>query len=175
MTSTIVCPQCHTHIPRNTPAERFWSYVDKSGSCWVWCGLKDHRGYGKFSPTHGHPTGAHRYSWELANGTIPDGMVVCHQCDNPWCVNPKHLFLGTPEDNVQDAIRKGRFQVVKDNLLSSKVGEDHANAVLTEDVVRRIRKEYGDGGTSCVKLAHKYGVSKTTIHLIVSRKAWTHI
>lgn len=86
--------------------ERFWNKVEKSDGCWNWIGSK-RVGYGAFK-INGKVTGAHRYSFELKNGKIPDGMIICHSCDNPSCVNPDHLFLGSHRDNTIDAFNKGR-------------------------------------------------------------------
>lgn len=97
-----------------TRLERFMSKVvvpfgDPDG-CWWWTANSDARGYGFLSTTHGAaPQRAHRAAWELANGPIPDGMDVCHHCDNPSCVRPSHLFLGTARDNLRDASAKGRI------------------------------------------------------------------
>lgn len=89
-------------------AEReFWSKVQKTDTCWLWTGVIGAHGYGVFGgkKTRGR---AHRLMWERVNGPIPDGLNVCHRCDNPPCVNPAHLFLGTVKDNAQDMMRKGR-------------------------------------------------------------------
>lgn len=91
-----------------TLADRFWLKAQKSDGCWEWQGQRNHRGYGDFSIVYKRWK-AHRYSWFLANGSIPDGMKVLHRCDNTSCVRPDHLFVGTQKDNVHDAIQKGRL------------------------------------------------------------------
>ena len=102
---------------RGSVAERFWARVQKGSGCWLWIGGRRRRGYGAFSGGLAlGETVAHRFAWELANGTIPTGMLVCHHCDNPPCVKTEpdeqypdgHLVLGTYEDNARDAISKGR-------------------------------------------------------------------
>lgn len=92
-----------------TPGERFDAKVDKSGpgGCWVWTGKRSREGYGRFS-LDGRLVNAHRWSWERAVGPIPNGLLVCHHCDNPPCVNPEHLFVGTIQDNTRDMLAKGR-------------------------------------------------------------------
>lgn len=92
-------------------AERFWEKVRKSDGCWEWTGSRNAAGYGKLSEgAAGSPRlRAHRVSWELANGPVPAGLWVLHRCDNPPCVRPDHLWLGTRLDNMQDCARKGRI------------------------------------------------------------------
>lgn len=92
------------------PHLSFWKYADKKGDdeCWPWMGVCDQHGYGRIH-FQTSKIKAHRVSWEMSNGEIPEGAVICHECDNPNCVNPKHLFAGTQKDNMQDASAKGRL------------------------------------------------------------------
>lgn len=108
-----------------TTNERFWEKVNKSGECWTWTACTHHQwGYGHFR-AGGKLVTAHRYSWELHNGPIPPGMRVCHRCDNPPCVRPAHLFLGTDADNAHDMIAKGRHYRGEHNSLKTHCPHGH--------------------------------------------------
>jgi hypothetical protein len=153
--------------PESTPiAERFWSKVDKSGDCWVWTGSRARgrwQGYGRINAGD-FVALAHRVSWEIANGPIPTGMLVLHRCDNPPCVRPEHLFLGTSHDNNLDMARKRR----------STHGERNAGAKLTKAMVRAMRAER-EAGESVSALAGKYGVSPDSASRILNRRTWKHV
>lgn len=138
-----------------TLEERFWSKVKQGApdECWEWQASKS-KGYGQLSSHKSKsPYKAYRLSWELANGNIPDGMEVCHKCDNPSCVNPAHLFLGTHRENMLDAFHKGRLRMYKWGK-----GENSNSAKLTMDQVRALRNDYASGMTY-LQLAKKYSIS----------------
>jgi hypothetical protein len=145
----------------------FWSKVvstDDPNACWIWRGFKDKDGYGKHRiREHGStPEPAHRISWFLTNGNIPNNLLVCHTCDNPACVNPSHLFLGTQLDNRRDCANKGR----------AASGENNAASKLTIAQVYDIRERYAQGGVSHRQLAQEYNVRHSTIGAIIRRKLW---
>ena len=148
--------------------ERFWPKVDMSGDCWLWQARRDKDGYGdiRLGGKHGGHVRAHRVSWELHNGCIPDGLIVCHKCDNPPCVNPAHLFLGTHKDNSIDRTRKGRGRDSR--------GEKQGGAKLTANDVIDIRslRAFGAEGRA---LARAFGVSEASIAFICQRKTWRHV
>lgn len=147
--------------------DRFWSKVDKSGECWLWVG-KLHRanawGYGRIHMA-GKSYKVHRLSYLLAHGDLPEDKCVCHTCDNPRCVRPDHLFLGTHADNVRDRNHKGR-QVVGEGITTSH---------LTADQVRYIREAYASGCKLQIELARELRVDRRTIGRIVHRQLWQHI
>jgi len=150
------------------PAERFWSRVDRSAGphgCWPWLRHRTATGYGRVS-FRGRLSLTHRLAYALTYGDIPDEMRVLHQCDNPPCCNPAHLFLGTQAANVADMLAKGRGP--------SFQGERNPRARLTADDVRHIRQRVADGARRG-DLAAEYAVSDVAISYIVLRKAWAHI
>lgn len=144
---------------------RFWSKVNRGNpdSCWNWTGPLSANGYGRTYPLGKHKY-AHRFAWEITNGEIPDGLLVCHHCDNRACCNPAHLFLGTNNDNLQDMYQKGRHRTVK--------GEDSGRHKLTAAQVAEIRARYKAGGVLQRDLAKEMGVKPMQISRIVNRKQW---
>lgn len=148
-------------------AQRFWPKVAKGGpdECWPWNGARIRKGYGKLGAVAPQRAtfSAHRVSYELNVGPIPDGMMVCHRCDNPPCVNPAHLFLGTASDNRADQQAKGRFNP------GDRFGAKAANARLTEDQVREIRCS---PHVPVSAFAERFGVTGRAIRLVRSGKTW---
>lgn len=137
---------------------RFWDRVTKTETCWIISGAHTKFGYGLI----GHQL-AHRFSWELNVGPIPDGLWVLHKCDNPPCVNPDHLFLGTPKDNQQDAAKKGHLPR----------GESNHRAKLREAQVIEIRNRHRNGELGRT-LAKEFGISENGVSCIVNLKTWKH-
>lgn len=145
--------------PKSIPVEeRFWNLIRKTNTCWIWLGgLR--RNYGQFRVGN-HKVNAHRFSWEIHYGEIPEGLVVCHKCDVPFCVNPEHLFLGTQQDNLKDMFDKGRGKVR---------GEESGCNLLTEKEVIDIflsRRSHKD-------LAYIYDVGKSTVQCIKTGERWS--
>ena len=142
--------------------DRFWSKVNKVNkgpNCWEWTGCKS-GGYGKFWLI-GRKQWAHRVVMTMRIGTIPKGMYVCHICDNKGCVRPSHLVLGTPKDNIQDSINKGR----------SQRGETNGHSKLTEKQIREIRNDH----RIHIIIAKEYNVGRRAIDRIIDRTRWKHL
>lgn len=144
--------------------DKFWSRVQKSDGCWLWTGALSGTGYGNLR-IGGKYWRAHQVSWVLTYGEIPKGIFVLHKCDNPPCVRPDHLFLGTGLDNTRDASRKYRLHP----------GERNWSAKLTEDQVKQIRSKQINGRIDVLKLALEFGCSPLTINDIITRRTWRHI
>jgi hypothetical protein len=136
---------------------RFWDKVQQGTGCWEWTGML-RRGRDESTIY------AHRLSYELNIAPVPAGLIVCHRCDNPPCVRPEHLFLGTDNDNQRDKVAKGR----------QERGETHHAAKLTAADVVEIRSSRAQG-TRVNELAAKYGVDRGAIQAVVSRKTWAHV
>lgn len=153
--------------PPKTPlAVRFWRYVNKTDGCWLWTG-NTVKGYGAISDSPGRKT-AHRASWIIHNGPIPDGLWVLHRCDTPLCVNPEHLWLGTATDNARDREQKGRGRAVPPYHRGHEINTSR----LVEQQVRDIRTRYAAGGITQSALAREYGVSPPAIRYIINRVNW---
>lgn len=159
----------HVHLSRGAAQiGRFFSGVEKTESCWMWKRSVDGAGYGKIF-IDGKRVTAHRYSWTIHRGAIPDGLCVLHHCDVRRCVNPDHLFIGTKKDNMQDALSKDRL------YLHSKVNRSDRKVYskLSECDVLRIR-ELADTETHAA-IALQYAISQSHVGSIVYRTAWRHI
>lgn len=181
-----ICPVCHRDFSgernysarfcspecrRNTTEPRFWSHVRKTEECWLWTGSLNPNGYGQLGTTHNYVNKvflAHRYSYELHFGPIPAGLYVCHKCDNPPCVNPAHLFLGTNSENILDCIAKGRFG---DHRVQ---GARHGCAKLTDAQVYAIRERCNRGDLRPL-IAQDFGVSLSLVSHIHTRRVWKHL
>lgn len=162
--------------PIESAEKRFLRYLNKSSedSCWVYTGSIDRKGYGVVSRGGRGATcyKAHRLSYELYKGPIPEGLCVCHRCDNPPCCNPSHLFLGTKGDNNRDMYAKGR-----NNNTNNAKGEHHALAKLNADKVREIRASWESEKPRPEQreLAKRYGVDQQVIWSVIHRKTWKHV
>lgn len=144
--------------------DRFWRHVHKTKTCWVWTsGIRN--GYGRiWLPGGLVAISAHRAAWEIHFGPIPQGLLVLHRCDNKVCVNPKHLFLGTSQDNHDDMCRKRRIAH----------GERHGNSKLSDTDVAQIRRHRRQGVPLRV-LARLFSVHLLTISFIATNRTWKHV
>lgn len=166
-------------------SDEFWSKVARgdSSKCWLWLAATNQSGYGIVG---GRPARrAHRVAWEIANGPIPDGLYVCHQCDVRLCCNPGHLFLGTQLENMADRSRKGRQRTAYEAPIVSAAlrasvpvltrrGAHHPKSVFTESIVIEIRRR-SMAGESTRQLASRFNVSHGAVKHVVARRTWRHL
>lgn len=154
--------------PARPPEIRFWEKVQKGAGCWVWTASLNGTGYGQFS-IHNKPVRAHRYAYELLNGPIPAGKRVCHTCDNPPCVRPDHLFIGTAKDNTLDMIRKGRNRF---EGLSGRRGE--LSRARTPE--RRARRDevlrLNSLGVGATEIARRTKMTRSNVYHIILGRSW---
>lgn len=159
-------------MPRRDPnitytKKRFWSKVKtgEKNDCWTWLAYKDKKWkYGVFG-FNGKLYKAHRFAWFLTHGQMPDNnMLVCHKCDNPSCVNPHHLFLGTNDDNMKDMVSKGRSV--------HRCAENCPSAKLTIEKAREIRIKFNSGNYTWLELSKLYCVCESTIGNIVHNRTY---
>jgi len=150
-------------IPRT---DLYWKYVVKTDQCWLWVGAKTPKGYGVFSRSSGGVSAyyyAHRAAYEMETGEKPGELNVCHSCDNPGCVNPSHLFLGSWTENMKDKVSKNR---------QAKGEAFHRK--LTDLKVKEIRERYEHGETQRA-LATKFDVDPSLVSRVVNRRYWAHV
>lgn len=143
---------------------RFWSKVRRGDGCWTWIGAKDATGYGFIKSRDAKQLRAHRVAYENLVGPIPEGLFVCHRCDNRSCVNPDHLFLADHDGNMRDMAEKGRAR--------PSIGEANGSSKLRIEDVRAIR---AISGCSCARIAEKFGVTEMAVWKIRAGKAWRHV
>lgn len=169
--------QCFDHrIGWATPARSVHSfsrrYIEEPNSgCFLWLGQvnRSKPNYAQAVASYnGTVMAAAKVSWMLHHGPVPDGMCVCHRCDNPMCVNPDHLFLGTRRDNTQDMIRKGRQR----SPFDTRRGEAHPRAKLNDDLVKKIRAA---AGQPAMQISRDLGVSVHNVRSVLQFKVWRHV
>jgi len=166
--------KCSSEFRKEESIERFWNKVDKNGpslkkemtNCWLWKGAIDKSGYGIMcmKKHFKRQTSAHRISWTLINGKIPELKEICHKCDNPRCVRPDHLFVGTHKENMND--RDGKNRNAK--------GELNGRSKINSNDVIKIRK-LSESGLKYTKISNMYKIDRKTVKDIVVRKLWKHV
>ncbi|KKN85505.1 hypothetical protein LCGC14_0278280 [marine sediment metagenome] len=154
--------------------ERFFEKINKNPitGCWNWTAHKSKSGYGYISVTGDRVRRAHRVSYELFVGPIKPGLFICHKCDNRGCVNPDHLFMGTHLDNMADMVKKGRVKL----SVNTQFKPGHIrNRVLSDDIVRKIRRELAKEELTSVKISKIFGIGVDTVRDIKAGRSYSEI
>ena len=157
--------RCYGQSRVTDKAVHFWMRVEKSDSCWLWTGTVDSHGYGDYRALKPFKYKAHRFSYLLAYGSIPDGAVIRHVCDTPLCVRPDHLIAGTQLENMQDCVDKKRHAF----------GERQGSAKLTNEIVRQARTLRVQSGLTYKVLGHMFGVDRQVISKAIRGLTWSHV
>lgn len=182
-------------MSRLTHLEKFEKFCNRKGTeeCWEWLGRLSYKGYGRIT-WYGKEETTNRVSWKIHKGPIPDGLHVLHKCDNPPCVNPNHLFLGTNDDNVKDKMEKGRHKSISGEEHYSKKfpeklargvnhgkrkhpesvrrHEEHPMAKLTFEKAEEIRRYYTENDVTQMNVADLFNVGRTTVQQVIYNKRW---
>lgn len=165
--------------PLGAIVDNFWKYVAKCKAyegCWEWQGYVKPDGYGQTGVRIQGTRLAHKVAWIVTNGLVPDGMFVCHKCDNPRCCNPNHLFLGTPKDNSQDMTKKGRAASgVRNGMSTHKEarhwGTKNGSAKLTQSAAMQVFIAEGTQRD----IAARFGICQNQVSRIKRKLDWAHI
>lgn len=163
------CILCSSKGRRKPISERFFKFVNKTSTCWIWTGAKDIAGYGRIN-SNNISKPAHRVSWEIHNGEIPKGMSVCHKCDNPPCVRYSHLFISTQYGNSLDCTIKGRNNNVRKLTVPQVIEIKSLHKYADKYENGRVKQGFG-----ATALAKKFNVTKNAIQCILSGETWKHL
>lgn len=145
------CAEYAALLEKYRTEERFWDSCipEPNSGCWLWTKSTRPNGYGQFAAKTGHIVYAHRFAFELLWGAIPDGRYVCHRCDTPACINPDHIYLGTPQDNVNDMRERGR--AAWGHYLAARTQCANGHAFTQQNTIRR-----ADGSRKCRECGREY-------------------
>lgn len=173
---------CKFPFRHDDTADRFFNFIGKKqpNGCILWGGnFMPGTGYGRYKTNTGEHIPAHRLSYELMVGPFPQELFVLHRCDNPPCINPVHLFIGTHQDNMKDMFSKGRHRSGRGcgsaiGLFSSHKGTSNGSCKLSENQVADIRLRHSNGEKQN-RLSLEFGISKSSVNRIVNMESWIHL
>lgn len=165
------CRKCYQKSTITDPFKRLMRHVKKTRKCWLWTGYRNPQGYGAFL-FKGKSKPAHRIMYQLTRSAIPKGLCVCHSCDNPPCVKPSHLWLGTHYENKMDSVRKGR-SFLPTPPEWDKSGDKNPNAKITWEIVKLVRKDFSSNPNQNISaLGRTYDMNPSMVHNIIKNKQW---